>query len=112
MAAMTAIDHGRRCLVRTHYRMREQQQSQRQTLITDFFTPTTTPLPPLTAPQVAAAAAVDEFWGCLQNFAALPLSQQSEKREQRWKQHVPQDHPLLGVSDGSVVVNRPAAASN
>jgi hypothetical protein len=116
MAALTAMEHGRRRLCALHLQRRPapppaplggdgQQAPMRQLRITDFTvagagpTPVTVAArpPPPTPVEVAAAAACTEFWACLQSFAALGLRAQSARYRRRWVADVPDDHPLLRV---------------
>jgi hypothetical protein len=116
MAALTAMEYGRKRLVRLHFQ--QQQQPVRQTHITDFFQPFLHP-PAAPAPlqaggqgqrrpshvEIAADSAVVQFWMCLHNFADVGLRVQTRRRRQQWLRDVPADHPLLAVSNGCLIVN-------
>jgi hypothetical protein len=117
MAALTAMEHGRRRLCALHLQRRPappaarerhgQQQPLRQLRITDFTgavvgtTPATAaapvPPPPPSPLEVATAAACTEFWACLQSFAAVGLRAQSARTRRRWMAGVPDDHPILRI---------------
>lgn len=116
MAALTAMEHGRKQLVRLHFQ--HQQEPVRQSRITDFFQPFVQP-PAAPSPlqagsaqqrrpshvEFAAESAVVQFWMCLHNFADVGLRVQAKQRRQRWLRDVPADHPLLAVSNGRLIVN-------
>jgi hypothetical protein len=129
MAALTAMEHGRKRLVSLHFRQ-QHQEPVRQTHITDFFQPFVDPAGPATstspathtatmAPQqtggrrqrrpshvdIATDSAVMQFWMCLHNFADVGLRVQTRRRRQQWLRDVPADHPLLAITAGCLVVN-------
>lgn len=120
MAALTAMDYGRKRMHMLHMQRNEQNVQQvrvRQTQITDFFEALSPPLPttqqqiqpppPPTPLQAASASAVTQFWMCLHNFAQIGLKVQSNGVRSRWQRDISANHPLLSfdAGNGRLVVN-------
>lgn len=105
LAALTAMDTGRRCLVAVHLRREAERAANgglRQTLMPEHFPPAAggpaqaPPPPPPPPPEVAASRAVAEFWASLQDFAQKGLP---ERTVRAWRAAgVGPTHPFLGVS--------------
>ena len=116
MAALSAMDSGRRALFRIARAPAPAAADVHQTQITAFFTPlspaaTTNPAAPAPATPLsrACAHAVATFWRDLADFAALGLKAQSKRRQKAWTSSITPDHPIIGLQpDGSFVVHATA----
>mgnify|MGYP006279217897 CR=1 FL=1 len=104
LAALTAMDVGRRRLAAEHLRRAAERAASdglRQTQVTEHFPPATggPPQPPPPPPppplEVAKARSVAEFWSLMQNFAEKGLP---ERTTRAWRAAgVGPTHPFLGV---------------
>ena len=104
-AAIAALDSARRYLIKCH--LEDHDQDDGQTLITDFFTPTSSPSSPArtcrSPLERAQRFAVERFWALLQDFADLHPTIPST-----WTNvQLLRGHPIFSSPDGSSLVFKP-----